>query len=179
MKGVFLTAVKTLAEWVGTLAGKIMDVLGAIGDIARAIGDNKEVMDGLSEWADQLSSKFQGLYQNISNAVQELKKLLGLQTKRRIIELGPLDPNRDRGLENPSNKGKGTFANTRRVPGPLGAPIRITAHGGEKVSDAGPEGRGARGGFTIQGVSEREILAMVDKGLYFKLRRAAPAGGRA
>jgi len=37
---------------------------------------------------------------------------------------------------------------------------------------------GSSGGFTIQGVSEREIVAMVDRGLYFKLRRAAPAGGR-
>ena len=34
-------------------------------------------------------------------------------------------------------------------------------------------------GFTIQGISEREIVDMVDRGLYFKLRRAAPSAGRA
>ncbi len=38
---------------------------------------------------------------------------------------------------------------------------------------------GVVSGVTIQGVSEREIVEMVDRGLYFKLRRAAPAAGRA
>ena len=32
---------------------------------------------------------------------------------------------------------------------------------------------GGAGGFTIQGVSERELVDMVDRGLYFKLRRSA------
>jgi hypothetical protein len=37
---------------------------------------------------------------------------------------------------------------------------------------------GNGGGFTIEGVSERQIVDMVDRGLYFRLRRAAPVGGR-
>ena len=36
---------------------------------------------------------------------------------------------------------------------------------------------GGGGGFTIQGVSEREIVDMVERGLYFRLRRAAPSLG--
>jgi hypothetical protein len=39
---------------------------------------------------------------------------------------------------------------------------------------------GSRGGsgFTIQGVSERQIMDMVDRGLYFRLQRAAPTLNR-
>ena len=34
---------------------------------------------------------------------------------------------------------------------------------------------GSGGGFTIKGVSERELVDMVDRGLYFKLRHAGSA----
>jgi hypothetical protein len=37
---------------------------------------------------------------------------------------------------------------------------------------------GGSGGFTIQGVSERDIMDMVDRGLYFRLQRAAPTSAR-
>jgi hypothetical protein len=37
----------------------------------------------------------------------------------------------------------------------------------------------AAGGVRIAGVSERELLDMVDRGLYFRLQRAAPTLGRA
>jgi hypothetical protein len=50
--------------------------------------------------------------------------------------------------------------------------------GPEYINPAGRGGPGSSGGFTIQGVSEREIVDMVDRGLYFKLRRAAPVTGR-
>ena len=54
---------------------------------------------------------------------------------------------------------------------------RVGELGPEYVRKAGTgtgdEGGGG-GGFRIQGISEREILDMVDRGLYFKLRRAAP-----
>lgn len=43
----------------------------------------------------------------------------------------------------------------------------------------GQMGGNSTNSVTIQGVSEREIVEMVDRGLYFKLRRAAPAAGRA
>jgi hypothetical protein len=64
----------------------------------------------------------------------------------------------------------------------------VGLHGPELswLGERGPEyvvpnsqlGKMGGGGFTIAGVSEREIVEMVDRGLYFKLRRAAPAGGR-
>jgi hypothetical protein len=44
-----------------------------------------------------------------------------------------------------------------------------------RLGDMGGKGTS---GFTIQGVSERDIIDMVDRGLYFKLRRAAPTAGR-
>ena len=56
------------------------------------------------------------------------------------------------------------------------------------IGEAGPEAvvplskmssGGGGTGFTIEGVSERDILDMVDRGLYFRLRRAAPTQGRA
>ncbi len=37
---------------------------------------------------------------------------------------------------------------------------------------------GSSGGFTIAGISEREIIEMVDRGLYFKLQRSAASQGR-
>lgn len=39
-------------------------------------------------------------------------------------------------------------------------------------------GASSGGGFTIRGISERELLDMVDRGLYFRLQRAAPTLGR-
>jgi hypothetical protein len=33
------------------------------------------------------------------------------------------------------------------------------------------------GGFTIQGVSESQLLDMVERGLFFRLRRASPSLG--
>jgi hypothetical protein len=52
----------------------------------------------------------------------------------------------------------------------------VGERGPEYVNPAGPGGPGS--GFTIQGVSERDIVDMVDRGLYFRLRRAAPTTGR-
>jgi hypothetical protein len=37
---------------------------------------------------------------------------------------------------------------------------------------------GSSGGFTIQGISEREIVEMVERGFYFKLNRSAASRGR-
>lgn len=67
----------------------------------------------------------------------------------------------------------------------------VGLHGPEMaiVGEKGPEfirpagtGTGGTGGsgsgFTIRGVSEREIVDMVDRGLYFRLRRAAPTAAR-
>lgn len=51
----------------------------------------------------------------------------------------------------------------------------VGERGPEYVNPAGP---GTPGGFTIQGISEREIIDMVDRGLYFRLQRAAPTTGR-
>jgi hypothetical protein len=50
-------------------------------------------------------------------------------------------------------------------------------HGPEYVNRTGT-GTGGGGGFTIAGVSERDILDMVDRGLYFRLQRAATGSGR-
>ena len=65
----------------------------------------------------------------------------------------------------------------------------VGLHGPELglLGEKGPEyivpnhqlGKTGTTGFTIAGISEREIVDMVDRGLYFKLRRAAPSAGRA
>jgi hypothetical protein len=68
------------------------------------------------------------------------------------------------------------FAAGGIVPGPIGAPQLVIAHGGERVQRPGGQDKiTSAGGVTIQGVTEQDILDMVDRGLYFRLRRT-PAG---
>lgn len=50
----------------------------------------------------------------------------------------------------------------------------VGENGPERITPLGKDG----GGFTIQGVSERQIVEMVDRGLFFQLRRAASTSGR-
>lgn len=53
--------------------------------------------------------------------------------------------------------------------------IDVGERGPERVipnHQLGGVGRGAAGGVMLQGVTERELLDMVDRGLYFRLRRA-------
>jgi hypothetical protein len=54
--------------------------------------------------------------------------------------------------------------------------VRVGEQGPEFIRPAGT-GSGGGTGVTIQGVSERQILDMVERGLYFRLRRAAPVTG--
>ncbi len=67
--------------------------------------------------------------------------------------------------------------------GENGPEYLIASGGGNaRVSHSTPGGRmdgGAAGsGVTIQGISERELVDMVDRGLFFKLQRAAPTIAR-
>jgi hypothetical protein len=50
--------------------------------------------------------------------------------------------------------------------------------GPEYISPARSGGPGSSSGFTIQGVSEQQLVDMVDRGLYFKLQRSSPSLGR-
>jgi uncharacterized protein YukE len=59
------------------------------------------------------------------------------------------------------------------VPGVPGTEQLTMLQAGERVTPAG-----SSSGFTIQGVSEAQIIDMVDRGLYFRLQRAAPTLGR-
>lgn len=124
-------------------------VLGTIGDAMRGIGDAAEF------------------------ATAQINKLLGRE--REFRNMGNF-----RDLQQQSQGGGGG-----------GKPMKKLADGGvvrsptvALIGESGPEavvpltgGRG--GGFVIQGISEREIVDMVDRGLYFRLRRAAPTQGRA
>jgi hypothetical protein len=58
--------------------------------------------------------------------------------------------------------------------------IRVGERGPERVTRAEDLRSSSRngGGLTIQGVTERELTDMVDRGMYFRLRRAAPVTGR-
>lgn len=61
-----------------------------------------------------------------------------------------------------------------------GPELRLVGEQGPEYVRRNGTGTGDSGGtgFTIQGVSEQQILDMVDRGLYFRLRRAAPTAGR-
>jgi hypothetical protein len=60
------------------------------------------------------------------------------------------------------------------VPGPMGSDQLTMLQAGERVL---PRNESSSGVY-IQGISEREIVDMVDRGLYFRLQRAAPTLGR-
>lgn len=49
-------------------------------------------------------------------------------------------------------------------------------NGPEFIRRAGTGSGGEGGGVTIQGISQREIIDMVERGLYFRLRPASPSG---
>lgn len=55
--------------------------------------------------------------------------------------------------------------------------IMVGERGPEQVIANRSSGGGGGTGVTIVGVSEKDIIDMVDRGLYFKLRRAQPAPG--
>jgi hypothetical protein len=65
------------------------------------------------------------------------------------------------------------YASGGVVPGPMGMAQLAVVHGGETVT---PPGGGS--GFTIQGVSESDMMEMVERRLYFRLSRATPTSLR-
>ena len=87
---------------------------------------------------------------------------------RPVFELLPLD---------------GTIRHRHIVPHAQGGWVGLNGPEIGLVGEQGPEyiiphgqAMASRGsGFTIQGVSERDIVDMVDRGLYFKLNRASPS----
>jgi hypothetical protein len=66
------------------------------------------------------------------------------------------------------------FATGGTVPGRRGEPTLAVVHGRERVTAPGSApGAGTRdSGLTIRGMTQRELVDMVDRGLYFRLRRA-------
>ena len=73
------------------------------------------------------------------------------------------------------------FATGGTVAGARGEATLAVVHGGERITAPGSTSPGAVGasGFTIVGVSERQLIDMVDRGLYFRLQRSAPTRVRA
>jgi hypothetical protein len=163
-------ALKTLA-WLATAIGT---VVGKLSEVVAWVANNKGIMENLrlmwvgmgeairiaSQWVDWF---FKGI-DKAAGALRDLKKIMP--------DIGNIGAGPVKGFDNfggiPIPKLQ--FANGGVVPGR--GPQMAIVHGGETVTPAG------KGGFMIQGVSERDIVDMVDRGLYFKLQRAAPTQGR-
>jgi len=62
--------------------------------------------------------------------------------------------------------------------GEEGPELFMPSSSGSIIPNGGTTGSASMGGVTIQGVTESQILDMVDRGLYFRLQRAAPTAGR-
>jgi hypothetical protein len=103
----------------------------------------------------------------------EIAKKLGVGAPQKNV--GHYDPKADHTPKGNNNQGARKLAagGWAGLNGPELA--WIGEKGPEYVTPAGPSAAG-RGGFTIQGISEREIIEMVDRGLYFKLRRSGTGG---
>jgi len=142
----------------------------------------KDIAKDISDTVTRIIDIILAIPRAIDKALKKLDILGAVgENIARQANKGNFDPYDDPNSDVPSNAGGNSFGHAR------GGWVGL--HGPElgMLGERGPEyivpnhqlGKmGSGGGFTIAGVSEREIVEMVDRGLYFKLRRAAPAGGR-
>jgi uncharacterized protein YigA (DUF484 family) len=111
----------------------------------------------------------------------EIRLINLLAAKANIARAAVLFPGNQ--IANNSGRAAGgpVYAGEAYTVGENGPETLIMGNSGGKViptSGTGGGTTGAGGGFTIRGVSEREIVDMVDRGLFFRLQRASPTLSR-
>jgi hypothetical protein len=175
-----------IGEKMEQLGGVIMPaVAGALDNISNAIdffsGDPS--VKG-SAALETLRDLFRAVGNAVGWVIDKVAKLIGflgdvIAAVGRAIDalthLGQLDKAAQNSIKLPGNRYRGYATGTSFVPetGPA------ILHRGEQVlspsmslADGGRGG--AVSGVTIAGISERQIMDMVDRGLYFRFQRAAP-----
>ncbi|HET7031106.1 MAG TPA: hypothetical protein VFI34_11390 [Candidatus Limnocylindrales bacterium] len=190
--------IRNIVGGLAGLGGALVGALGAAFDIV--VATPFKVIATIAGWFLSLPGQLIGLGASIVSAI--VGGLVGLPGKIADVvrqaflgilplNIGPFhitasgvsidlptidDPNRVTTFSSPKMVTRGVFAGNHASGGWVGL------HGPELswLGERGPEyvtpndQLGATAGVRIQGVSERELLDMVERGMYFKLQRAAP-----
>ena len=165
-----------------TLAGKVNVSQVKFNEAVEKIGYQlmpvlADIMQRFSDdWLPALGRGWDKVYHAIRPVLDILGKVIGaigtaIQAVKNFINLAQKIP-----AAMPVLPGLPHFDQGGTVPGPLNSPQLIVAHGGEQVLTRGQQhgSGGSSGGFTIQGVSRRDMERIVDEQLFVLIRRAAP-----
>ena len=164
-KGIMKTfgdAFKTVSELIGMSVGVLEKFVGFIFAVVSAMTSNKPVMDAFG-------ATFEFIGDVIGVAVEALKTMYTVAGGALDFLSGLFAPQKS-SYDSMRGFAHGGWAGLNGpeaiVVGEQG-PEFIVPNGG-----TAPGGMGG-GGVAIQGVTERELMDMVDRGLYFRLRRTA------
>jgi hypothetical protein len=159
-----------IVEVVGLAWEAIGRIITGIGNLVGAITSNKTAMKVFAQVFDIIAASIRAVVDALRWIIDNIGRVvnaLGQIKLPDITGITDLIPH---------------FAAGGRVPGPIGQPRLIVAHGGENVERVGYGGdtssRGGASGVTIVGITESEILEMVERGMYFRFQLAAPTLGR-
>lgn len=156
--------------------------LSELSEDAKGYGRNtgQEYADGLKSKTTTVETAAKGLARSVS-------RYLRVSSPAEAGPLSTLGGPGGWGERVGSLYGKGIEATLPNLSRALGGAPAIGGGSGSVLSGSGGAGPatsrsglsgGGGNGFTIVGVSERDIMAMIDRGLYFRLQRAAPTSGR-
>jgi hypothetical protein len=168
---VLRTIFQGIVEWIGLVWEGISRIITFIGNLVGAITSNKTAMKAFATGFDIIHTAVSAVVDALRWIVDNIGKVLNAIGSIKLPDVT--------GITNLIPH----FAAGGRVPGPIGQPRLIVAHGGEQVQRSaytGRDGASSSGapGVTIRGVTERELVDMIDRGLYFRLQRSAPTLGR-
>jgi len=149
--GIVINFIKGMITIVGTLVGVFQGVAGVI----------KRIWDGVT-------SAIKGAINFVIDIINGV--IRGINKIQVHIDVGPVKIDWDGLKMKPIPK----LHSGGIVPGAAGSDQLALLQAGERVI---PNGGGTEGVF-IKGITERELVDMVDRGLYFRLQRAAPTLGR-
>lgn len=181
-----MNVLRTVAKGIADAAVLAWQALQAvvtwIANVVATITSNKTVMDAFKTGWDVLVFALGKVGDAMQIIIDTTEKAIGLV--KTLLGLG--DPMT--GTHGGSLAGLTGGKHLGPVPGVHAQGGWVGLRGPEMgiVGDRGPEyispnheaTRGGGGGFTIQGVSERDLVDMIDRGLFFKLRRAPATTGR-
>lgn len=157
-----------IAEAVGLVWKAIAIVVTWIGNVVATITSNKAVMKGLATTFDIIAGAVKGIVDVLRQLVDWAGRAIGALSNIKLPDvtgITDLIPHLATGaIVNPTPGG--TLA------------VLGEANEREFVIPESKLGAGRGTGVSIVGVTQREILDMVDRGLYFRLQRAAATAGK-
>ena len=165
---VLRAALAAIAEAAGLIWSALATVAKWLGEVFHTITTNKTVITVFGRAWDLLGKGIGIVVDGLSWILKNIGKVINALSHLKLPDIT--------GITNLIPH----FATGGTVAGARGEATLAVVHGGERITAPGSTSPGAVGasGFTIVGVSERQLIDMVDRGLYFKLRRASPVPGR-